>query len=50
MNKPTKSDVQLLSRALNVARGIVSPNYIKAETAVRKIEPMKKAKGGKVKK
>ena len=53
MKKVTKADVQLLSRAFNLARGMVSPSYLKAEKeakSIKKIEPMKKAKGGKVKK
>ena len=45
MKKPTKADISLLSRALNMARGMVSPEYVKAE----KSASMKKAGGGKAK-
>ena len=46
-----KSDVALLSRALSVARGMVSPSSIKAENKSRiKNVNRGKAKGGKVKK
>ena len=50
MKKVTKADVQLLSRAFNLAIGMVSPSYLKAEKEAKSIKPMKKAKGGKVKK
>ena len=46
MKKPTKADISLLSRALTMARGMVSPEYLKAE----KSASMKKAGGGKAKK
>ena len=39
MKKPTKSDISLLSRALTMARGMVSPSYVAAEA---KAKPTKK--------
>ena len=45
MKKPTKADISLLSRALSVARGMVSPSYVAAEAKAKK--KMGKADGGK---
>jgi hypothetical protein len=40
-----------LSRIQSILRGTVSPSYVVKEAkSIKKIKPMKKAKGGKVKK
>ena len=43
--KPSKADINLLMRALSVARGMVSPSYVAEEAKAR--AKMKKAGGGK---
>ena len=43
--KPSKADINLLMRALSVARGMVSPSYVAGEAKAR--AKMKKAGGGK---
>ena len=35
MKKPTKADISLLSRALSVARGMVSPSYAAGEAKAK---------------